>query len=157
MFAKETYKKIILTRRARRLNISLPPSPFPTALAKIKLMLTVTLLRPLHMLATEPIVAFLSIYVAFNFSVLFAFFAAFPYVFRSVYHFSTETSGLVFLSLGVGCLLAVPTVLLCDRYLYQPRVRISKQQGGNGVVAPEYRLYPAMVGSFGLPVGLFVS
>lgn len=120
-------------------------------------MLTVTLIRPLHMLATEPIVAFLSIYVGFNFAVLFAFFAAFPYVFRSVYHFSTETSGLVFLSLGVGCLLAVPTVLICDRYLYQPRVRSSKEKGGNGVVAPEYRLYPAMLGSFGLPIGLFVS
>jgi cytochrome bd-type quinol oxidase subunit 2 len=119
-------------------------------------MLTVTLLRPIHMLVTEPIVAFLSVYVGFNFSVLFAFFAAFPYVFRSVYHFSTEISGLVFLSIGVGCLLAVPTVLLCDRWLYQPRVKESKMAGGDGTVAPEYRLYPAMMGSFGLPVGLFV-
>jgi hypothetical protein len=48
-------------------------------------------------------------------------------------------------------------VLGCDWYLYQPRVKASKAQGGNGVVAPEYRLYPAMVGSFGLPIGLFVS
>jgi hypothetical protein len=157
LFTSETYKKTILTRRAKRLNISLPPSPFPTAAAKIRFMLAVTLLRPLHMLATEPIVAFLSIYVSFNFSVLFSFFAAFPYVFQSVYHFSVEGRGLVFLAIGVGCILAVPTVLICDRYLYQPRVRASKAAGSNGIVAPEYRLYPAMMGSFGLPIGLFVS
>lgn len=109
------------------------------------------------MLVTEPIVMFLSIYVAFNFSVLFAFFAAFPYVFESVYGFDAEQSGLVFLAIGIGSALAVPTVLACDWYLYQPHVRISKEAGGNGAVVPEYRLYPAMMGSFGLPIGLFVS
>ena len=155
LFAKETYKKTILLRRSKKLGLPPPPSPFPTAKAKMKFLATITLLRPLHMLATEPIVGFLSFYVAFNFSVLFGFFAAFPYVFRSVYHFDTEQSGLVFLAIGVGCLLAVPTVLLCDRCLYQPRVRLAQKDGGNGVVAPEYRLYPAMMGSFGLPIGLF--
>jgi hypothetical protein len=109
------------------------------------------------MLLTEPIVMFLSIYVAFNFSVLFAFFAAFPYVFESVYGFDTEQSGLVFLAIGIGSAIAVPTVIICDEYLYQPHVRKAKEAGGNGAVPPEYRLYPAMMGSFGLPIGLFVS
>lgn len=107
------------------------------------------------MLITEPIVAFLSLYVAFNFSVLFSFFAAFPYVFERVYGFDTEQSGLVFLAIGVGCFLAILTVLLCDSYLYQPQVRQSHEEGKLGIVVPEYRLYPAMLGSFGLPVGLF--
>ncbi len=95
--------------------------------------------------------------MAFNFAVLFAFFAAFPYVFESVYGFDTEQSGLVFLAIGVGCVLAIPTVIVCDTYLYQPRFRASKASGGSGVVAPEYRLYSAMMGSIGLPLGLFVS
>lgn len=107
------------------------------------------------MLCTEPIVAFLSLYVAFNFSVLFSFFAAFPYVFRTVYGFDTEQSGLVFLAIGIGCFLAIITVLFCDTFLYQPLVTKSHEEGKSGVVAPEYRLYPAMLGSFGLPVGLF--
>lgn len=109
------------------------------------------------MLITEPIVAFLSLYVSFNFSVLFAFFAAFPYVFKGVYGFTTEQAGLVFLAIGVGSVLAVPTVIACDFWLYQPKVREAKQNGGNGGVPPEYRLYPAMIGSVGLPIGLFVS
>lgn len=150
---KETYKKTILLRRAKRLSIPIPPGP--PAAAKIKFLLTVTLLRPLHMLFTEPIVAFLSIYTAFNFSVLFAFFAAFPYVFKSVYSFSTEQSGLVFLAVGIGCILGLITVLLSDYYLYQPHVRASFAAGSNGVVAPEHRLYPALMGAFGMPISLF--
>jgi hypothetical protein len=155
LFAQETYKKTLIQRRNKKLGLPPPPTPFASSAAKIKFLLTVTLTRPVRMLFTEPIVGFLSLYVAFNFSVLFSFFAAFPYVFESVYGFDTEQSGLVFLAIGVGCLLAVPTVLICDRLLYQPQVRISHKEGRNGVVPPEYRLYPAMMGSFGLPIGLF--
>ncbi|ATZ57294.1 hypothetical protein BCIN_14g04480 [Botrytis cinerea B05.10] len=155
LFTSETLHSRILTRRAKSLNQPLPASPFPSKAAKIKFLLTVTLFRPVHMLCTEPIVAFLSLYVAFNFSVLFSFFAAFPYVFRTVYGFDTEQSGLVFLAIGIGCFLAIITVLLCDTFLYQPLVTKSHEEGKSGVVAPEYRLYPAMLGSFGLPVGLF--
>jgi len=154
LFTQETYKKTILLRRAKRLGLPSPPSVFPNTKAKLKFILAITLFRPVHMLFTEPIVGFISLYVGFNFSVLFSFFAAFPYVFESVYHFDTEESGLVFIAIGIGCLLAVPTVLLCDRLLYQPRVRQS-HEGRKGVVPPEFRLYPAMFGSFGLPLGLF--
>jgi hypothetical protein len=72
-----------------------------------------------------------------------------------VYHFTPEQSGLVFLAIGVGCVFAVMTVLLCDRYYYQPEVRRSYASGMNGLVAPEHRLYPAMMGSFGMPIALF--
>jgi hypothetical protein len=109
------------------------------------------------MLLTEPIVGFLSLYVAFNFGVLFTFFAAFPYVFGSVYAFTTEQSGLVFLALGIGCVAAVPTTLLCDRFLYQKQYRLSLSAGKSGFVAPEHRLYPAMLGSFGLRMPLPLS
>lgn len=153
VFSQETYKKAILLRRAKRLGLPLPPGP-PTA-AKLKFLVSVTLTRPLHMLFTEPIVGFMSLYTGFNFSVLFAFFAAFPYVYRTVYNFSTEQVGLVFLAVGLGVGLALATVLLCDKFLYQPRVRASFAQGKNGVVLPEYRLYPALIGCFGMPISLF--
>ncbi|KAH8696794.1 MFS multidrug transporter-like protein [Phaeosphaeriaceae sp. PMI808] len=153
LLSKETYKSVILSRRARRQNILLPSSP--PALKKLSLFLTIALIRPLHMLFTEPIVGFFSLYTGFNFSVIFGFMAAYPYVFRSVYNFGTIPSGLIFLAIGFGGSLAVPTVLLCDHYFYQPRVRESKASGKNGVIAPEHRLYPAMIACFGLPVALF--
>lgn len=147
---KETHKKTIISRRRARLGLPPPTSSFPTTGARLRFLVTVTLIRPVHMLLTEPIVGFLSLYVAFNFGVLFTFFAAFPYVFGSVYSFDAERSGLVFLSLGIGCALAVPSTLLCDRFLYQKHYHRSLSAGKSGVVAPEHRLYPAMLGSFGL-------
>ena len=60
------------------------------------------LLRPFHMLLTEPIVMFLSLYVGFDFAVLYAFFAALPLVFAETYDFAPHQTGLVFLALGLG-------------------------------------------------------
>lgn len=59
--------------------------------------------------------------------------------------------GLAFLSIAVGSVLGSCTVILIDRLVYQKRY--AKLLGGQ--VAPEQRLYAAMVGSLGLPVGLF--
>lgn len=72
---RETYKKIILTRRAKKHGIPGPPKPNVTGLQYMKYLITVTLARPVRMLVTEPIVLFLSLYNSFTFAVLFAFFA----------------------------------------------------------------------------------
>lgn len=151
----ETYKKIILTRRAKRLNLPSPPSLGPSAgWPKVKFLLTITLLRPLHMLLTEPIVGVYSLYTAFNFSILFAFFAAYPFVFQGVYGFSIYQYGLTFIGIGIGVLLATVTSIAIDRVVYQ-RIHEREMAKGKHIVDPEHRLYSAMVGCFGLPIGLF--
>ncbi|KAI9750129.1 MAG: Rab proteins geranylgeranyltransferase component A, partial [Chaenotheca gracillima] len=151
--SSETYKKVILNRRAKKLGIPLPPGP--TGVQAMKFLLTVTFFRPIHMLFTEPIVGFFSLYVAFNFSVLFCFFAAFPYIYEGVYHFDRSGTGLTFLAIAVGCLIATAVVIVLDRVIYQKQVRLSHKDSRNGVVAPEHRLYPAMIGSIALPIALF--
>lgn len=147
----ETYKKIILKKRAKRQGVDLPKGPPPKAM--IKVLFTVTLATPVRMLCTEPIVAWYSLYVAFNFAVLFAFFAAFPIVFEGVYHFNAGESGLTFLAVGLGCVFAVITAVVVDRVWYQREQRKAVAEGRNAV-APEHRLYAAMLGSFGLPIGV---
>jgi len=107
------------------------------------------------MLLTEPIVGFYSLYTAFNFAVLFAFFAAFPYTFESVYQFDRGHTGLVFLGIGTGCFLAVALFITIDRLTYRKRTQQARAAGFEGPIAPEYRLYPAMAGSVLLPMGLF--
>lgn len=152
---KETYKKFILQKRAKRLGIPPPPKVGPSGLAAIKFLIIVTLFRPIRMLFTEPIVFFFSLYIGFNFSVLFGFFDAFPIVFEGVYHFDNGFSGLTFLGIGFGCCLGVATAIVIDRLRYHKDYLQSRKDGRSGVVAPEHRLYAAMIGSFGLPVGLF--
>jgi MFS family permease len=151
---KETYKKIFLQNRAKNLGLP-PPSKGPAGLAKIKFLMTVTLLRPVKMLFTEPIVFFFSMYTGFNFSVLLGFFDAFPIVFEGVYHFNGGLTGFTFLGIGLGCCLGVVTVITVNRLWYYPQHVKSLKEGRGGFFAPEHRLYVAMMGSFGLPIGLF--
>jgi hypothetical protein len=148
MFTKETYKKIILKKRAKARGASLPPGP------SFKHIMTVVIFRPIHMLFTEPIVASFAIYVAFNFAVLFGFLASIPLIFTSVYGFTHAQSGLPFIAIAIGCLLSIPTMSLLDLVLYQKHYRRAKNENRKGI-APEYRLYGAMVGSVGLPISLF--
>jgi hypothetical protein len=102
----------------------------------------------------EPIVGFLSLYNAFTFSILFAFFEAFPIVFGGVYGFSTSQVGLAFLAVGLGVALGVVCAIAIDRFIYQRLHKLALAEGRT-VVAPEHRLYAAMFGSIGIPVGLF--
>lgn len=81
---------------------------------------------------------------------MYSFFAVFGAVFREVYGFSVEQSSLVFLSLCMSQVLAVPTALLCNYFFYQKQYRLSIAGGWHGFVAPEHRLYAAMFGTVGL-------
>lgn len=166
-FQKETYKKIILLHRAKRLNLPPPPNPMASMTVKQKLnfVLTITVTRPINMLLTEPIVMFLAFYTAFNFGVLFIFFGAFPIVFESpypeiqIYHFTTGEGGLVFVGIGVGIALAGVLFIVLDRIFYQRPARLQITQHGKDprslLLPPEKRVLPAIVGSFCLPIGLF--
>ncbi|KAM3444767.1 hypothetical protein NHJ13734_001117 [Beauveria thailandica] len=145
----ETFPAILKRRIAKERGQDVPPSP--PILKRITAFLQTGLVRPVHMLLTEPTTGFLCLYVSVNFGILFSFFAGLSYTFGRVYHFGIEQSGLVFLSVAIGCLVGLCTILACDVGLYRPQIRNFPP----GKVPPEHRLYPAMVGSLGLPVGLF--
>ena len=154
---QETYKKIILARRAKKLGIPSPAQPSPKTWGYWKTLLTVTLIRPVYMLAAEPIVFFLSLYNSFTFSVLFAYFAAYPYTFSTVYGFNQWQTGLAFLGVLVGVFLAIGMTIWIDRKIYMKKWRQAMEEG-KVAAAPEHRLYAAMLGSFGVVVGyVFLS
>lgn len=81
---------------------------------------------------------------------MFSFFGSYSYVFASVYGFNSRQTGLTFLGLLIGFLLAVATFGLFDATLYR-RAALR----ANGRPAPEHRLYAALLGSLLLPIGLF--
>ncbi len=135
LFQEETSKKIILQRRAKKFNLPPPHDP--------------------KMLLTEPIVAYFSIYSAFNFAVLFGFFACEPYVYTTTYNFSIGEAGLVFLATGVGCLLATYLFVEINKRTYVRQALERMEKKDPRPVPPEERLYPAMFGCFLVPIGLF--
>ncbi|KAF2997775.1 hypothetical protein E8E14_001868 [Neopestalotiopsis sp. 37M] len=149
LFSRESYHPVIKRRRMKQLGLSTPARP-PLSKALHKF-LTVDLLRPVHMLLTEPIVMFICLYIACIFGTLYMFFGTFFYIFQTTYHYTLIQCGLVFLAIAVGCLIGFLLIGISDKLLYQRKAsKFPLHQ-----IPAEYRLYPAMAGSFVLPVSLF--
>ena len=103
--------------------------------------------RPVRFIVMSPVVALVSLYIAFNFGVTMLLFATFPTVFEDTYHWSVSVSGLAYIGVGVGCAIGVFTfAMLSDRLL---RVNGTKYLA-------ERRLILMMYVSPLLPIGLFL-
>ncbi|KAL2850148.1 major facilitator superfamily domain-containing protein [Aspergillus pseudoustus] len=76
--------------------------------------LSVLLLRPLHMLIFEPIVTATSVYLALVYAIFYMSFQAYPLIFQEMYKMSPGIGGLVYLTIGAGCLLFLPVFWLYD-------------------------------------------
>ncbi|CAJ2513078.1 Uu.00g011970.m01.CDS01 [Anthostomella pinea] len=147
--ASETYHPVIQRRRMKQLGLD-PPKKIPLS-TTLRTFATTGVIRPLHMMFTEPIVGFLCLYVACMFGILFSFFGVFFWIFKTVYDFTLVQSGLVFLAIAFGCIVGAGIINLCNKLLYRPQVRRFPPHQ----VPPEYRLGPAMIGSVLLPISLF--
>ncbi|KAJ4364394.1 hypothetical protein N0V83_008988 [Neocucurbitaria cava] len=163
-FYIESYKPILLRQRAKKRNLPLPRSPTEgMSLPKVvKTYVSKTLTRPMHMLLTEPIVATFNAYSAFNFGLLYAFFAAFPYVFKAQYGFDSLSTGLTFLGVGAGVIIGTICIVVFSKGYYQPHVRqaVSNEEPtpafATSRLTPETRLPLAMVGGPCITIGLFL-
>lgn len=108
----------------------------------------ISLFRPFHLLFTEPVVFWFSLWVSFSWAVLYLTLAAIPLVFQRVHGFSLQQANSVFAAMCVGAVLA--TVLS----IYQER--FAKSRGNFLPSTPEARLYFACVESVCMPIGLFM-
>ncbi|THC95323.1 hypothetical protein EYZ11_005183 [Aspergillus tanneri] len=109
-------------------------------------MISISCYRPFHMLITEPVVFFFSLWAAFSWAVLYLQFGSVPLVFKSNHKFTIEQSGAVFTSMCVGAILATVISIyqesIAMRFITLPK-------------SPERRLYFVCFQSILMPVGLF--
>ncbi|CAA9965728.1 mfs multidrug [Pyrenophora teres f. maculata] len=115
--------------------------------ASLGTMISVSLYRPFHLLFTEPVVFWFSLWVAFSWAVLYLTLAAIPLVFQSNHGFSLQQANAVFASMSIASILS--TVLS----IYQERIA---KRNGKLVDTPEGRLYFACIESACMPIGLFM-
>ncbi|KAL4770403.1 major facilitator superfamily domain-containing protein [Aspergillus nidulans var. acristatus] len=109
-------------------------------------MISISCYRPFHLLSTEPVVFFFSLWVAFSWAILYLKFSAVPLVFSTNHQFNVEQNGAVFSAVSIAAI--VGTVLSVNQEKLAARVgKISN--------TPEGRLYFACVESILMPVGLF--
>ncbi|KAH8738440.1 major facilitator superfamily domain-containing protein [Ilyonectria robusta] len=154
LFVPETYAPVLLRRRAQMLSKTTDRAyistidagkPPKSLVDQCKTALT----RPWVLLFKEPIVLLTSVYIAIIYGTLYLNFAAFPIVFQVERGWSPGIGGLPFIGTAVGVVLATLTAVF-DNKRY---TRLVAAKGG--IVEPEARLPPAMVGSIMIPVGLF--
>lgn len=106
------------------------PSPFPLAMrplrirwrvladqerASLAVMVRTSLTRPFHLLATEPVVFFFSLWVSFAWAVLYLALAAVPPVFRTAYGFSLAQANAVFAATIAAAVVATPVSIYQEK------------------------------------------
>ncbi|WPH03108.1 hypothetical protein R9X50_00598300 [Acrodontium crateriforme] len=153
---RETYKKKILQRRAKRMGVEGSLKTERSIFQAVGYFATTLLLRPVHMLLTEPIVSLVCLYNGFMFGLMYTYVVASAWIYQHYYGFSSTAQTLSFLGLVTGTLLAPCVLIPLDHFLYQPRLKAFRANNpANEPFPPEHRLYPAMIASFLLPASLF--
>ncbi|KAK2761349.1 hypothetical protein FQN54_001871 [Arachnomyces sp. PD_36] len=109
-------------------------------------MITISVYRPFHLLFTEPVVFFFSLWAAFSWAVLYMQFGAIPIVFADIYNFNLQQTGAVFTGLCVGSLIS-PCLSISQDKLAR---RFGKMSS-----TPEGRLYFPCIASILMPAGMF--
>ncbi|CZT11617.1 hypothetical protein WAI453_004649 [Rhynchosporium graminicola] len=125
-------------------------------------MIGISVYRPFHLLLTEPVVFFFSLWVAFAWAVLYLTFGSIPLVFGTSHGFNTQQSDAVFAAMCIGAILATIISIYQDRILAQYLVSSGKNIEHPSRIrrvidlsSPEGRLYFACIESALLPIGLF--
>jgi multidrug resistance protein len=154
VFMRETYAPVILQRKTARLR-----KETGNELLRSKLDVGLSprdhfyrgIIRPVKMLTRSPIIALFAMYLAVVYGYQYLMFTSMTEVFQQTYHFSTSSTGLVFLGMGVGSMAGLVYFSAnSDRHLQ----KMSKVEGKG--MKPEYRLKHMPVGALLLPAGLFL-
>ncbi|CAD6593498.1 MAG: hypothetical protein ASARMPRED_007577 [Alectoria sarmentosa] len=149
-FFRETYVPVLLQRRCKRLRKSTRNSDFYTQHDSVSLpqLLRTSLVRPLKLLGTQPIVQVWSLYCAYLYGILYLLIATFPTVWTDIYGETVSIGSLNYISLFVGMGIASQVgTRLADRYY-----RKSVERNG-GQSRPEFRLPVLIIGACTVLVG----
>ncbi|KAF2396958.1 MFS general substrate transporter [Trichodelitschia bisporula] len=112
-------------------------------------------MRPFQMLTLEVMCLNLCILSAILLGILYLFFGAFVFVFREVYGFSLEQTGITFLGIMVGMLIGISTDPFWRRNYQKLVKRHEAKTGIPGSSEPEFRLPPTIVGAWIVPFAMF--
>ncbi|TID17216.1 hypothetical protein CANINC_004075 [Pichia inconspicua] len=139
----ETYSPVILKKRAKKLrketgNPKIMTEQEAAGLSLSELIKT-CLVRPLMFAATEPVLDLMCFYVCLIYSLLYAFFFAYPVVFGELYGYKDDKVGLVLIPIIIGAFLALLTTPIIEKSY----VKMTQRRQPT----PEDRLIGAMIGS----------
>ena len=139
----ETYAPVILKRRAAKLRKETGNPKIMTEQEAQGItfneMMTACVVRPLKFSVTEPVLCMTCFYVCLIYSLLYAFFFAYPVIFSELYGYKDNIIGLMFIPILIGASFAVLTTFWCESQ-YLKLIKTRKP-------TPEDRLLGAKIGA----------
>ncbi|KAB8257988.1 MFS general substrate transporter [Aspergillus pseudonomiae] len=154
---QETYAPVLLAHKAKRLrketgNLELRSRLDQQQLSQQEVVIG-TLVRPLRILLTSPIVMLLAIDVAIVYGYQYLVFTTLSYIFQDQYHLSTGLSGLVYLGNGIGTILGIFIIGHASDKVTEHRKK--KASDPDEPLPPEGWLWPMLPAGMLVPAGLF--
>jgi MFS family permease len=151
VFLRETYAPILLAHKAAVLQkeTGQPHRPAiydPTPLSH---RIYRAIQRPLRILFLQPIVFVMAVYMALIYGTLYLLITTFPDVWQRLYGFTLGETGLTYLGIALGFMIAIQFGIPQIDKQYR---RLTAKN--NGVAMPEYRMPVANVGAVCIPIGL---
>ncbi|KAK4235180.1 major facilitator superfamily domain-containing protein [Achaetomium macrosporum] len=150
----ETYEIILLRQRAAKLRkqTGQPYYVEDDGSEPLRSKLYRALTRPVRLLATQPILQVMSLFLAYNFGILYIVLSTFASLWMERYDQTEAQSGLHYLALVMGYTFAAQMgARLTDRIWHY-----LKAKAGNKDTAPEYRVPLMVPGAVLIPTGLFI-
>lgn len=145
---QETYAPILLRRKCAHLirqtgNRSLHTKFDTTDKVPFVTKMQQNLVRPFRMLGTQPIIQFISVYMAYLYGLMYIVLSTFTTLWTEKYHESLGIGSLNYLALGLGFFLAAQVT---------PRVGDRRYKkltaNNNGERLPEFRVPPMWIGRY---------
>lgn len=149
IFLTETRGSVVLTRRAVKLRKETGDQRYRARAeeerASIAALIKTSLTRPLWLLVSEPIVFFFSLWISFQWGIMYGLLESIGLI-SDLHNYTLGQSGLVFLSIVLASIVGFLSNFIQER-LYAKNV---DRKG------PEARLYLAMVSAVLFPAGCFI-
>ncbi len=150
----ETYAPVLLQRKAKGIRYKTKNWAIHAKADESKVdlreIVVKYILRPLKMLALEPILTLVTLYMSLVFGILYLFFTAYPISFQEERKWNAGVGALPFLGITVGVLIGGSIIAVVTK------TRFARKMKQQGKVVPEERLPPMIVGAAFLPCGLFM-
>ena len=154
ILCSESYAPVILQQKASRLRFETKNwalhAPADEQQLDLQNIAQRYLLRPVAMMAREPILLLITLYMSFIYGVVYLFFEAYPIAFQEQRHWNLGVGALPFLGITLGVMIGV----CINVYASQTRFKRKMLANGNKPI-PKERLLPMILGAFLLPIGLF--
>jgi hypothetical protein len=162
LFQSETYAPIILKWKAVHLRRSTGDDRYVSTTEIRRLSFSkrwkVALSRPFLMSMQEPMIILWTVYLTFVYIMLFGFLAGYTYIFQRTYNVSQGITGLTFIAIGIGYLLAaIPLNMLIYRWALRDKaIEMARHPEQTQVrLLPEFRLWYGILGAPAIPISLY--